>query len=509
MGTKIKSILLAALLVVGFAPSAHAILAAVSPQVDGVNGYPLWYQDTNGLAVQLCLDPAACLFDPVVPGNDFSAAIGFGAEAFYWSGEADITPLGADGSALLVMALEAAWLNEDPVSGEQIVFGRVRIRIDAPTGTPAGTWTINHPFGVLVVDGPAAGAGLEVNETSDIGCFAAPCDFSLALQSDVGPFLIAQGFPAVIGTGTFLGDAATPLPLAAPGPNGSEFTISGPGGVSGSTNLFVIQGQVSPIVVAMPLTVERATYSRTGVAGAVNVIAHSTAAANVSFTGGPNLPAGALAMTGDGAGSFFRNVPLADASVLPANVTVTATDPAAVLADASVLRPLVDVVTISRAAYNLSSQTLVVGASSSDRGALPPTLTAAGFGALVNGALTVPAVAVPPGTVTVNSSAGGSDTQTVQIVNETLNVTEARRRAGRRLVVAGTTTVPGPGNTITIRLGDAAGPVIGTTEADALGNFLFDQRRIDRALLPAGRGGTVTAVSSFGTAQTATLPLRP
>ncbi len=490
---------LTALLLFGAGRSAYGALAAVSPGVDPVNGYAVWYQDTNGRAVQLCLDPANCLFDPVVPGNLFSQQIGFGGEAFYWSAEATIDGVGGDAasSALLVLALEAAFLNEDPAAGEQIVFGRVRVRVDVPAGTPVGTWTIDHPFGQLIFNDVSPGIRA-INFTEDIGCFSAPCDFSLALTSSVGPLLAALNPAPPAG---FLGDGATPSTIE-PGPNGSVFRIRGPGGIDQSTDLFVVQGQLFDGVVATPLSIQRANYSRTN-PGSVDVFATSVPGASVKVSSLPLIPE--TAMVDDGTGRFFAHIQVTDSSSLPGSVvTVSAND--GVNDPSALLKELVDLVKVSKAVFNLSSSTLMVEASSSDKATPPPTLSAGALGTLVEGKLTAGPLAAPPPFVTVTSSAGGSDTAAVEIVEETLTVLTARRRIGGRLIVTGTSTSPGPGNTITIHLGDASGPVIGTTQVDALGNFRFDQRGIPRSLRPAARGGQITAVSSFGTSNSVILP---
>lgn len=490
---------MAAFLLLGAGRSAYGALAAVSPGVDPVNGYPVWYQDTNGRAVELCLDPANCLFDPVVPGNLFSEQIGFGGEAFYWSADASIDGVGGDAgsSALLVLALEAAFLNGDPAAGEQIVFGRVRVRVDVPAGTPVGTWTIDHPFGQLVFNNVSPGVRA-INFTEDIGCFSAPCDFSLALTSSVGPFLAALSPAPPAG---FLGDGATPSTIE-PGPNGSVFRIRGPGGIDQSTNLFVVQGRLFAGVVATPLSIQRATYARTN-PGSVDVFATSVSGASVSVSSVPLIPQ--TAMTDDGTGRFFAHIQVADSSTLQGLVVTVSADDGVNEASA-LLRELVDLVKVTKAVFNLSSSTLIVEASSSDRATPPPTLSAGALGTLLEGRLVVTPLAAPPPFVTVTSSAGGSDTASVEVVSETLTILTARRRLGGRLVVTGTSTIPGPGNTITIHLGDQNGSVIGATEVDSLGNFRFDQRGIPRPLRPAARGGQITAVSSFGTSSSVVLP---
>lgn len=93
------------LLVMVLAPSAFARLAAVGP-INPNNGFPVYYVDTNGVALELPAPPLgtaltvppppnpitpAMVFDPPIAGNAFSQQIGFGAECFYWVADADWT----------------------------------------------------------------------------------------------------------------------------------------------------------------------------------------------------------------------------------------------------------------------------------------------------------------------------------------------------------------------------------------------------------------------------------
>ncbi len=182
------SFMIAGLLFFSFAPMLHGGLAAVGP-VDPNNGFPAWYQDGNGLALKLGLEgdgvTGLSLFDPVDPTNPFSVQIGFGAEAFYWIGEASMDVPG--GLALLVLALEAAFLNEDPADGDQIVFARVRIRISMTT---PGDYTVTHPFGVEEFEAVPVGIRA-INFTRDVGIGLGAAGFDGALAGDIGPFLEA------------------------------------------------------------------------------------------------------------------------------------------------------------------------------------------------------------------------------------------------------------------------------------------------------------------------------
>src|SRR5262249_4365122 len=126
-------------------------LAAVGP-VDPVNGYPAYYIDSNGIALQPCLDfvcdPALALPDPNRP---VSFPDNFPDEFFYFRGISDIAVGTVKGR--LVLALEGAFLNGPVVPGDQIVFSRVRVRVsDLVAGA---TYRVTYPFGQLtLVAGP-------------------------------------------------------------------------------------------------------------------------------------------------------------------------------------------------------------------------------------------------------------------------------------------------------------------------------------------------------------------
>lgn len=127
--------LLIALALIATSPSTTLAFTtgAVGP-VSLQNGFPVWWQDDAGVRIQLCLDASPdCLFDPVIPGNQLSEQIGFGPEAFWWMS------VGDNGAVNLELAMEAAWLNESPVPGDQGPFARIRLNgtVDA-----AGIWTI-------------------------------------------------------------------------------------------------------------------------------------------------------------------------------------------------------------------------------------------------------------------------------------------------------------------------------------------------------------------------------
>ena len=188
MNSRLNTSIVAAFALFACAQSAHAIpggcpiegatpmnIGPLNPQ----NGFPLSVQDSTGLTVEMCLDPNLCISDPVIPGNVFSEQIGFGAEGFWASAEASLTTA-AGIDARLITGVEAAFLTETPIDGDQFPFTRLRIRIDIPL---AGIYTVTHPWGreVYTIETPDRRA---VNESFDFS-FAA----NSVHQGRIGPIL--------------------------------------------------------------------------------------------------------------------------------------------------------------------------------------------------------------------------------------------------------------------------------------------------------------------------------
>src|SRR5262249_46654458 len=144
-------------------------LTRVGP-VNPVGGFPQYYEDSTGLRLQLCQDPARCFFALPNPALPLAFPTNFPDEQIYWALNGDMT--GATGAkAIFVLALEAAFVNGVPEAGQQMVFARTRIRI---TGlTDGATYVITHPYGTMTVvagvDGPLPGT---VNVTNDVGTVA-------------------------------------------------------------------------------------------------------------------------------------------------------------------------------------------------------------------------------------------------------------------------------------------------------------------------------------------------
>jgi hypothetical protein len=435
MKPQLKKLALAVLIALGTV-NAPAALAAC-PQdgakpfkagpVHPVNGFATYVQDSQGLALELCLTgdgTGICFFDPVIPNNQFSELIGFGPEAFWWLAEGTVTTTRI--GALVVMAAEAAFAAEDPAPGEQFPFTRLRIRIDI---SDPGIYTLTYPYGqhtwVLEQAGRRA-----VNETFDIQF--APDAMN---QGRVGPWLSSVGAPFTDPNGEpglFVGDG-TPRPavgspcgtnfirLTATALNGTTPLNIDPSDQDGdgrtdsvSSNLFTIFGKHYVGEVQTPLTAA-ASYSRANDGnGRVNVFATAPTTATLTATVGGNVVS--LIREGD---RYFNSLPLAAADPVPAvSVTADNNPPLENNLDTTATPATTDVVTITRAEATCSGGTctLVIEASSSDL-ASPPALTSS-LGALTAGSLTVTGLSVVPATVTVNSAAGGSDTEPVKVINQ-------------------------------------------------------------------------------------------
>jgi hypothetical protein len=410
--------------------------------------FPLWVQDSEGLAVEICpgtdADPVTgnCIsvppFNPIDnPGlsqaqYDLSAQIGSGDEAFWASAEA-LIPIPA-GRALLVSAVEAAFL-PDFQDGNQFAFTRLRIRIDI---AQADTYVVTHPWGQISYDITTPGPNA-INDSFDIPFLADqvgyqgrlgpiltwdtyPDDVLLDQYGTAGPTSAPDGIPDYIGT-LVVDHAVKGSPCGTnffriEGPN-----IGGPGVNSVQTNLFTVTGKVyNGAALPTPLAVDQATYSRATVGavnvGRVNVFTTAPTSADVSFTGGANIPAGTQLMASDGSNRHFGTVALTpNGDTVPSSVDVTATNNIIPVNLPTTLTniPLVDLVTVTRAEYDFATGVLTIEAHSSDLVA-PPTLTALGQN-WTGGVTTIKGLTIAPPTVTVTSTAGGSATLPVTIIH--------------------------------------------------------------------------------------------
>ncbi|HEV7656930.1 MAG TPA: hypothetical protein VGP36_19645, partial [Mycobacteriales bacterium] len=387
-------------------PSKLLAVGPTSPD----NGFPVWYKDSNNLSLGMCLDdtnPFCNLGAAGVPDitQPVSFPDNFPPETFYQLAQSTITlPGGA--TAVLNDNLEAAFTTPNAVPGQQITFGRVRIRMTTPS---LGTYTITHPYGVdrfTVTDT----ATRNINFTEDVGVAAG--SFTGALGSRINPFLRWDtGLIKGPDGASYLGDGVTAHAITGSDLGTNIFKIDGPDiggpGINTiSTNLFTLQGRVATNAGVAPTSV---TYTRSTTSGGfVDAFASSQADQVIQVSG---AGIATTKLKADANGSYFGRVAFTGAP--PASVQVTnASDRPPTTVNVT----LTDQVVVSRAAYDSDTGSLAVSATSSDT-ATPPTLTVQGFGALTAGAATfaLGADQVPPGILTVTSSKSGSGTAPVVV----------------------------------------------------------------------------------------------
>lgn len=452
MRRAVGTLAVAAVLAAGAGP-AGAQLAFVSgnpPQGPGGDnnlvtlmapqGIPIWYEDIQGLRLELCPggDPN-CISDPIEAGDPQSELLQLGAEGFYYVADAGVT-LPNGGTASLRLNLETAFANEVIQPGDQVVFSRIRIRILG--GLPNATYTFVHPYGTsLVADGVTV-TEITTDElgnatvTEDVPPFI-PGDWVGALSGTIGPnFLVAVDPPPPPG---YIGNplreqtvtgSTFPDP-ANPGQMANLFRITGPDGTV-ETNLFTVQGKICTVCGpnVAPVAVDDAAGTAAGTPVTIAVTAND-------LGGDPADPAFEAA----------NDVPLNPASVAVATQPVNGT-----------------------AQANLDG-TVTYTPNPGFAGVDTFTYTVADFAGLVSA----------PATVTV----------TVERIEVARSVYRPKLT---RWEIRGTSSIPGPGNQITVRAGSAGGPVIGVAEVGADGSWILQR---DALVLPDGTR-TVTLTSTIG-----------
>lgn len=431
--------------------SAFAQLAAVDPgpYTFATGKFPMWYQDKNLLSMELCQSRAAssrvavsvppaymCTLLPE-PGifDDTQPMVfpdNWPPEAFWFLAETTI-PNNAAGYGVdaYVAGIEAAFASENPIDGDQQSFARIRIRVNIPT---AGVYTITHPYGVETVNVTAPGRRA-INITRDIG-IGAPGNFSGAVGGAIGPFLRSISGPYTEvnpDTGaieTFVGDPNLTEAVTGSPFNTNFLRIQGPAGTI-ETSLFTVAGKVLDNRAQTPVTIDRATYRRTGSNTQVEVFAKADISSTLCFresialVPGPPLSPCLTTLTGGSDGQFFGKHLVN--GLVPPVVVVTATNPTGSTRPTAVSSKLSDVVKIRTARYSWNDHKLLIEASSSDEVAVPD-MVAQGYGRLSKSgtlqSLTVSDLTQPPASVTIKSAAGGSDTEPVVVVGKAPEVGE-------------------------------------------------------------------------------------
>jgi hypothetical protein len=388
------------------------------------NGFPTWYRDKDGAAamsrLELCMPVAPLTTDPFCaapalpdPAEPLAYPTNYPDEMFYQMAHAEIVQPGM--SLLVEMNLEGAYANGAVIAGDEMVFGRIRMR--DKTVPDGEIWRVTHPYGV---DEITASDGKGMNMTQDVGTVAGA--FGGALGGRIGPFLKWDPTFTPIAPAGYTGDPAVDHRVVG-SPYGTNFLrVERKAGTTwtkiAETNLFSVQGRYST---NSGVDVPRAVYSLPATGPAtIDVFATSEVGQSIQVGAQPALGIATTTLRGQ-QGRYFGRIPFtAPLAGLPLGATVDVLN-AGDKPVATKTAKLTDLVTISSATYTegavggpAPANTLVVTASSSD-GRSAPVLTVTGFGPLVAKTGTLPAsasfpVMAPPSTITVTSSRGGSAT---------------------------------------------------------------------------------------------------
>ncbi|MFL5366494.1 MAG: hypothetical protein ACJ781_13555, partial [Myxococcales bacterium] len=205
---------------------AHAALQRVGPvsNAPSIGGFPTWYQDKTGLALEFCdmlnqseLTGGWCLLlPPDVTTVPETFPTNFFDEHFYFAADAALDT--AQGNKVkLTMSVESAFATGPVIAGDQQTF--TRIRIDWPKPIPVtGTYRFIHPYGEERID---AVAGDRIFFTDDVGLACPKGDFSCLLVSRMGPFLLPSQTPGGLEIAPVT--AANPTPDTNPANFGGAF----------------------------------------------------------------------------------------------------------------------------------------------------------------------------------------------------------------------------------------------------------------------------------------------
>jgi len=246
-----------------FAGSAQAAIS-VSPSLHP-NGFPLWYADTSGNQLGLCVDdPILCPGEPPPTSSDLK---GPGGEAFYYSAQSE--PVEANGGTVVAtFAVEAAFGDKTTPN----IFTRVRYTFSKDAAR--GDYEIKHPWGTETVNNDGS-----KNQDTDIGCFPVanlPCDYTAPSYGPINNWLKAANAPTdASGKPIAYGDGATPSTVTGGNVENvvsadgttitptevNSLTVTGPDDRTHSTDLWTVMGKLfdpaAPLINPPPLPAPR------------------------------------------------------------------------------------------------------------------------------------------------------------------------------------------------------------------------------------------------------------
>jgi hypothetical protein len=378
-------------------------LKTVGP-IDPDHGFPLWFEDENNLRLELGLNPdplTPAIGELPIPGKKLSFPDNFPDEIFYFLAEARLTVAGT-GRAKVILALEAAFGGDgNPQQGLNVVFARIRVRMD---GLTAGTkYTVTHPYGVIDPDKLEADERGRVFYTEDLGIVEGN-PTAVLRSGKVAPFL--QWSSAA--PDGYIGDGVSERQITG-SPFGTNFVrIEGPQIGSGTsnpdlveTNVFTVQGRKTKRVGAW---LEGAAYNKVSDNNYL-LIVQARSDENQDL----RLVASGVHIKLVGEDKFYTG--LAQVTSLPSDaelVNVSDSPPTRYP-----VKKFVDRVIVESATHDRVAGVLTIKARSSDASA---TLSIPQLGlTLASNPQSFPRIAVPA-KIIVKSSLGGEGRQWVEVI---------------------------------------------------------------------------------------------
>jgi hypothetical protein len=417
--------------------------------VDPVTQFPMWFEDDSGLVLEPVFnaDPLApamgILQKPGASVVAFPDFTNFPDEAFYYFAEVrlEVGGAGVIGRARIIMSLEAGFGGAgSPAAGMNVVFGRLRVRIDDVI--PGAEYTVRHPYGDT--DPLPADEKGRVSWTVDFGI--AEGDIHQVLKTgQIAPFLVWDtGAP-----NGYIGDGAAEHTvknapalkrlkqlkrMGDPNIKDSDFDtfacnyveIRGPGIATGSVdrvagdpdlvrrNLFTLQGRKAQRLGVEPTST---TYSKEGASTFIDIAARSAAGQKIEAVAGDWRVALPARGTDYAARVQVPAVP-ADLRILNAsdNPVFAASVPA-----------ITDRVIVEKATLDVVNKRLTVVARSSDPTAkltavarIPdptkPVNPLDRFGPMTASPHVFTGVTAAPAIITVTSDKGGIGTQHLELI---------------------------------------------------------------------------------------------
>ena len=335
------------------------------------NGYPIWFSDADGTEVELCLDQnPLCRYlptDVADPNKPISFPTNYPGETFWWAAESSIDD-GVTKKVVLVMALEAAFASgEVAKAGDQVSFGRIRVRMDDTI--PGATYKVTHPYGVETLEADEDG---RVFWTEDIGALTLPADHSMTLKSRIFDNLLqwdtnqAPAAPA-----GYLGDPNQEHTVMGSPKGTNFFRVEGPAGSFGlnqacpgvtdgscvESNLFSVMGK-DPVISGVQTMRAIRVDENNANTDYLEVFVNSRRNQKIMLSG-TGIATTQMVGTSTGRGDlYYAKVLLPGAA--PAEITATnETD------GTSWTSKVTDMIDVTSAKYDLGTKTLTVAARSS------------------------------------------------------------------------------------------------------------------------------------------------